>query len=90
MLCAESFRKPNNDIVIGAAFSGRFDQLGPCEDVLMTSALINVVMFHEHGRRQHEVGNLGRLSHELLVDTNEQILARESLFDEGLVGCNRY
>ena len=72
------------------ALARRLNQLWPCKNVLMPAALINVVVLHEHRGRQHEVGGLGRLGHELLVHADEQILAREALLDAGLVRRDRH
>ena len=35
-------------------------------------------MLGEHRRRQHDVGELGGVGHELLVDADEQIVAQEA------------
>ena len=55
----------------------------------MTATAIDVVMFQECRRRQHDVGHLGRFGHELLVHADEQVLARKALLDLGLVGADR-
>ena len=39
---------------------------------------IEVVVLEEHGGRQHDVGQLRRVGHELLVDADEQVVAQRS------------
>ena len=90
MLGAEALRQRADHLVVGAAFAGRLDQLRPEQDVLVAAALVDVVVLEEHGRRQHDVGHLRRLGHELLVHADEQILAREAALDPFLVGRDRH
>ena len=48
--------------------------------MLVAAAPIDVVVLHEHGRRQDDVGHQGRFRHELLMDADEQVLAGKALF----------
>lgn len=52
----------------------------------MAATGIVVVVLEEHGRGQDDVGELRRLGHELLVDHEEQVLARQPLMDVCLIG----
>ncbi len=61
--------------MIGAAFARRLDQLAAEDDVLVAAAPVDVVMLEEHRRRQHDVGHLGRVGHDLLVHGDEQVVA---------------
>ena len=47
-------------LMVGAAFAGRVDQLGADRNVLMAAAVIEIVVLHEHRRRQHDVRHLRR------------------------------
>ena len=53
--------------------------------MLVTAAVIEIVVLHEHGRRQYDVGHLGGFGHELLVHHHEQVLARETLAHKRLL-----
>ena len=72
-------------LVVGAAFAGRIDQLGADRNMLVAAAVIEIVMLHEHGRRQHDIGHRSRLGHELLVHGDEQVLAGKTLAHQGLL-----
>ena len=72
--------------MVGAALARRLDQLGPQHDVLVPAALVDVVVLEEHGGRQHHVGHLRGGRHELLVDADEQVLAREACLHLALLG----
>ncbi len=50
---------------------------------------IDVVMLHEHGCRQHNIGHSSSLGHELLVHADEQIVARKAALDRILIGRDR-
>ena len=84
------FASAADHLVIGAAFARRLDQLRPEDDVLMAAAAIDVVVLEEHRRRQHDVGHLRRLGHELLVHADEQVVARKAALDLRLVGRDRH
>lgn len=43
-------------------------------------------MFEEHGGRQHDIGHIGRLGHELLMHGDEKIVAQETLLYQPLFG----
>ena len=58
--------------------------------MLMPAAVIQIVMLHEHRRRQHDVGHRGSFGHELFVHRHKQILARKSVTDEILFGRDRH
>ena len=66
--------------------SGGSISFGPSDDVLVAAALVDVVMLEEHGGRQHDVGELGRVGHELLVHAGEQVVAQEALLHQPLLG----
>ena len=53
--------------------------------MLVAAAAIDVVMLEEHGGRQHDVGELGRVGHELLVHAGEQVVAQEALLHQPLL-----
>ena len=77
-------------LVVGAALAGRIDQLGADRNMLMAAAVIEIVVLHEHGRRQHDVGHLGRLGHELLVHHHEQVFAGKALAHQRLLRRHRH
>ena len=58
---------------------GAVDQFRPEKDVVVTAALIDVVVFDEHRRGQHDIGHPRRCGHELLVHAGKQVVAREAL-----------
>src|SRR5207247_6043030 len=83
-------RQRADDLVVGAAFAGRLDQLGPELDVLVAAALVEVVVLEKHGRGQGNVGHAGGLGHELLVYADEQVLAGKAALDEILLRRDRH
>ena len=86
MAGADALREIGDHLMVVAAFARRLDELPPEHDVLMATALIEVVMFEEHGGGQHDIGEFRRLGHELLVHADEEILARQTLLHLVLVG----
>src|ERR1700738_1855771 len=60
----EAAAKAPQYLMIGTAFAGRLDQLGADRNMLMAAPVIEIVVLHEHGRGQHDVGHLGGLGHE--------------------------
>ena len=78
MLGAEALGQPAHHLVVVAAFARRLDQLGPEDEILVAAAAIDVVVLEEHGRRQHHVGHLRGLGHELLVHADEQVRRAQS------------
>ena len=90
MLGAEALGQRANHLVIVAAFARRLDQLGAEDEVLVAAAAIDIVVLKKGGRRQHHVRHLRGLGHELLVDADEQIVARKAALDLVLVGRNRH
>ena len=44
----------------------------------MAAGGVDVVVLEKRRRRQHDIGHRRRLGHELLVDADEQIVARET------------
>ena len=64
--------------------------LGPRMMYWCPPPLVDVVVLHEHRRRENHVGDLGRLGHELLVHADEEVLARESLVDESELRCDHH
>ena len=65
---------------------GTLDQLRAEQDVLVSTALVDVVVLQEHGGRQHHVRHLRGRRHELLVHAHEQVLACEARLDLALLG----
>ena len=86
---AETLGQAGDHLVIGAAFARRLDQLRPEDEILVAAAAIDVVVLEEGRRRQHDVGHLRRLGHELFVHADEQIVAGKALLDLVLIGRNR-
>ena len=89
MLGPDPLGQGADHLVVGAAFARRLDELAAEPDILVAAARIDVVVLEEHGRRQDDVGHGGRLRHELLMDGDEQIVARETPLDAGLIGRDR-
>ena len=89
VLGADALGERADDLVVGAALARRLDELRPEQDVLVAAALVEVVVLHEHGRRQHDVGHQGRLGHELLVHADEQVLAGKAPLHQLLLGRDR-
>src|ERR1051326_6488399 len=77
-------------LVIVAAFARRLDTLGSEDEILMTAATINVVVFEERRRRQHDIGHPCGFGHELLVHASEQVLARKARLHLVLIGRDGY
>ena len=65
--------------------SGGSISFGPEIDVLVAAAAIDVVVLEEHGGRQHDVGELGRVGHELLVHAGEEVVAQKPLLHQPLL-----
>ena len=88
---ADASGDPLQHLVIGAALAGRIDQLRPDRDMLVAAAEIEIVVLHEHRRRQHDIGHHSRFRHELLMHDNKQVLARKALTHQRLFGrhCHR-
>ena len=85
--CAPSrVASPCSDLVVGAALARRLDQLGTDLDMGVAAGLVEVVVLHEHRRRQHDVGPARCFGHELFVHADEQVVARRS---RGGRGCCR-
>ena len=76
---AETLGQFLDDEEIGAHGRWRLDHLGAKQDVLMAAAAIEIVMFEKHRGGQDDVGELGRVGHELLVHGDEKIIAQETL-----------
>ena len=66
--------------------SGGSISFGPERDVLVAAAAIDVVMLQEHRGRQHDVGELCRIGHELLVHAGEEVVAQQALLHQPLLG----
>ena len=79
MLGAYSAGQFTDDLMIAAALTRRIDQLRSQLDELMSTALINVVMFQEHGGWQHNIRQFIRFGHELFMHADEQIIAGKTL-----------
>ena len=89
MLRADALRQRADDLVVGAALARRLDELRPEHDVLVAAALVEVVVLHEHRRRQHDVGHQRRLGHELLVHADEEVVAGKAPLHELLLRRDR-
>ena len=74
--------------MVGAAHARRVDQLGADLDVAVSAGLIDVVVLHEHRRRQHDVGEQRRLGHELLVYADKKIVAEKAPTHAVAVRCD--
>ena len=74
--------------VVRPAFPRRIDQLRPDLEVGVPAGLIEIVVLHEHRRRQHDVGPAGGFGHELFVGADEQVLAREAAAHKVAVGAD--
>ena len=85
MLGAEALRESAKNLVVGAALARRVDELRPDLEMLVAAAGIEIVVLHEHGRGQHDIGHERRLGHELLVHADEEILAGKTPFHELLL-----
>ncbi len=55
----------------------------------MAVGAVDVEVFQLRRRRQHDVGIVGRVGLELLVDDGEQVLASQALQHAGLIGADR-
>jgi len=86
----EAAAKTLQHLVVGPAFTGRLDQLGADRNVLVAAAVIEIVMLHEHRRRQHDIRHQGGLGHELLMHRHEQVLARKTLPHQRLLRRHRH
>jgi hypothetical protein len=75
--------------VIRAAALGRFDHLRRELQVLVASGGVEIVMLQEHGRGQDDIGIARRLSHELLVNARENVVARKSAANLRLMRIDR-
>ena len=86
----EAAAEPLQYFVVGAALARRFDQLGADRNMLVAAAVIEIVMLHEHGRGQNDVGHLRRLGHELLVHRHEQVFAGKPPAHQRLLRRHRH
>jgi hypothetical protein len=85
LVAAEPRQQLVDDREVGPRLTRRLDQPRPVENARMATPCIIVVVLEEHRRRQHDVGHLGRLGHELLVDHGEEALARKAFAGPRLV-----
>ena len=76
---AEPPRQLADHVMVGPALGVGLEQLARDLDAGVAGRLVDVVVLEEHGRRQHDVGHLRGLGHELLVHADEQVVAREAL-----------
>ena len=79
VLGAETLRQRDDHLVVRAAALRRLDDLRRELQVLVAARGVDVVVFEEHRRGQHDVGVARRVGHELLVHAGEQVLAREAV-----------
>src|SRR4029079_16306841 len=77
MFGADALGQRADPLMIVAVFARRLDQLGAMDEILMATAAVDIIVFKEGGRRQHHVRHERRLGHELLMDTDEQIVPCE-------------
>ena len=83
---AEAMGERAYDVVVRAAFGmGRQDRTAQLQ-IGMAARRVEIVVFEKGRRRQHDVGHRRSLGHKLLVDADEQILAREALTNETRIG----
>jgi hypothetical protein len=83
----ETSGKTTQYLVIRTAFAGRLDQFGSNRNVLVAASIIEIVVFHEHRSRQHDIRHLRGFGHELLVHHHEQVLARKASAHQRLLGA---
>ncbi len=76
--------------MIGHRLARSVDQLGAVEHAGVAAARVIIVVLHEGGGGQDDIGHLGRLGHELLVDDGEQVLTPEPLPGEGVIGSDHH
>ena len=74
--------------MIVAAFARWLDQFGTQNEVLVTAATINIVMLKKCCGRKDHIRHLRRLRHELLVHTDEEVVAGETALNLGLIRCD--
>ena len=86
---AQAFGQRADHFVVRAAFPRRLDELRAKHQMRVPAALIEIVMLHEHRRRQHDIRHRGGFRHELLVDDREEILARKAPLHLGLIRRDR-
>lgn len=86
MVDTETFRQFFDDEEVGAHRFGRLHQFRTKQNVVLAAGAVDVVMFKEHGGRQHDIGHLSRFGHELLMHGDEEIVAQETLFHQPLFG----
>src|SRR5208337_5278741 len=78
---ADALRDRGDHLVVRAASSRRLDRLRSELEVLMASGRVNVVVLEKHRRRKNNVGIAGGVGHELLMNANEQVVARKAAPD---------
>ena len=79
MLRAQPARQLADHVVVGARLGiGLHHRAGELQ-IGVAAGGVDVVMLQEGRRRQHDIGHCGGLGHELLVDADEEIVAREAL-----------
>ena len=88
MFCAEALGEGADYVVVVAAFARRLNQFGTQDEVLVTATAIDIVVLKKCCRRKHHIRHLRGLRHELLVDTDEEIIASKTLLHLGLVRRN--
>ena len=71
---------------VGASLAQGLDRLFGKLHVVMAVGALNILMFEERRCGQENVGVVGGVGEELLVDDGEQIGAREAAQDRALVG----
>src|SRR5579884_1522287 len=84
---AHSLRKLAEHLYVALRFAYRSDRLIGNLQIVVPIGLLNIFLLEESGRRQHDVGVIGGIGEELIVDDGEQIVTHESAHD--IVGLAR-
>ena len=79
MLGAEPLGQRADDDMVRARLGVGLDHLARDLEAGVAAGDVDVVVLEEGRRRQHDVGHRGGLGHELLVDAQEEILARHAV-----------
>ena len=90
VLGADPLSQRADHFVIRATFARRCDDARPEVDVLLAAALIEIIVFEEHGGRQHDIGDACSLGHELFMHADEQILAGKAAMHGIQIRCDRH
>ncbi|MNL57325.1 hypothetical protein D3C87_1808750 [compost metagenome] len=75
--------------MVGTGFAGPLDDGGTVKHARVAAAGVVIVVFEEHGGRQHDIGKFGRFGHELFVHDQEQVLTHQPLPHQRLMRRHR-